>query len=155
MFQGNKPLNGSVTPGRNDGRRGFTILEVLVAMAILVIALLAIATGQTTSLQTNAYTQDSSQATASAEDIVERMRRNAANVSNYNGFDTSDGTTRPASAGILQDDYDQWSTRVQTLNNGLGVVQVAPGPLAGTSQVTVTVSWMRGVTRTVTLNTLF
>ncbi|MGC4008677.1 MAG: type IV pilus modification protein PilV [Pseudomonas sp.] len=55
---------------------GFTLLEVMIAMLILAIGLLGMASLTLTSLQTNQGAYARTQATTLAYDIVERMRAN-------------------------------------------------------------------------------
>ncbi|MDF3867492.1 type IV pilus modification protein PilV [Pseudomonas denitrificans (nom. rej.)] len=55
---------------------GFTLLEVLIAMMILAIGLLGMASLMVTSLQNNQGAYARAQATTLAYDIVERMRAN-------------------------------------------------------------------------------
>lgn len=147
-------LRNERTPVRIGGEEGFTLLEVLIASIILAIALMAIAVAEVTSVGTNRLSRTVSQATSSAEEIIERMRRNRGNLASYNGFDTNNAATRPGAAGTLQTDYDQWQARM--LSGGRGQVSVASGsPITGASLVTVTITWTEVLPRTVTLQTTF
>jgi type IV pilus assembly protein PilV len=58
--------------------RGFTLLEILVALLILTIGLLGLGTLQMTSLRYNHSALLRSQATLLAQDILDRMRANRA-----------------------------------------------------------------------------
>lgn len=61
--------------------RGFSLVEVLVALLVLSIGLLGLAALQTTSLQFNTGSYYRTQATFLAYDILDRMRANPAGVS--------------------------------------------------------------------------
>lgn len=144
---------------RRTDERGFTLLEVMIASVILGIGLLAIATGESVSIANSRVGRDVSAATAAAERIVEQMRRNQANLSSYDGFDTTDSTTRPSSAGMLQTDYDDWKAQIDRavpygLPGGRGTVTVAAGPISSVQRVTVTVTWTSTPARSVTIETL-
>ncbi|HLE93281.1 MAG TPA: type IV pilus modification protein PilV, partial [Sulfuricaulis sp.] len=56
--------------------RGFSLIEVLVALLVLSIGLLGLAALQTTSLQYNTGSYFRTQATFLAYDIIDRMRAN-------------------------------------------------------------------------------
>lgn len=70
--------------------KGFSLIEVLVALLVLSLGLLGLAALQATSLSfnTDAYTR--TQATVFAYDILDKMRANATGVSNGNYDVTSD-----------------------------------------------------------------
>lgn len=141
-----------------EGEKGFTLLEILVAAAILGFGLLAIGTGETISVGTGRTAREISIATASAEEILERMRRNPT-LGGYSGFDTANAGTQPGGAGMLRDDYDAWKARIEQpspygLPGGRGTVAVAPGPILPTQLVTVTVTWGAPL-RTVTVQAVF
>jgi type IV pilus assembly protein PilV len=62
---------------------GFGLIEILVALLILAIGLLGMASLQTTSLQQTTGSQARTQAIFLAEDLVERVRANRPNRSDY------------------------------------------------------------------------
>src|SRR3990167_4605539 len=70
-------------------QKGFSLIEVLVALLVLSIGLLGLAALQTTSLQFNTGSYFRTQATFLAYDILDRMRANSAAVadSDGNGYD--------------------------------------------------------------------
>jgi type IV pilus assembly protein PilV len=104
---------------------GFTLLEVMIAMLILAIGLLGMASLMVTSLQNNQGAYARSQATVLAYDIVERMRANRpqaeASGSPYsltsgtpaeNAKDCQQNACSPAE--IAGWDMTQWWTDLQT-----------------------------------------
>src|SRR5581483_8072873 len=132
---------------------GFTLLEVLIAVVISAISLLAIASGEMTSLNTGRGSRDLSIAAFSGQEILERMQRNRTNLLSYNGFDTNNSATRPGTAGMAQTDYDKWQTDVQMVTGGRGQITVVAGtPITSTFQVTVTVTFP---SRTLVYQTVF
>jgi prepilin-type N-terminal cleavage/methylation domain-containing protein len=147
-----------IKPELSRNAKGFTLLEVLVAATMLAIALLAMGTGELNSIGTSRLSRDVTTMTASGQEIIERIRRNKANVGSYNGFDTNNSATRPASPGILQDDYDQWKSNLTgAVSGSRGQVTVTPSsPLATTNQVSVTITWPSApLTKTITIQTVF
>ena len=74
-----------------QGARGFTMVEVLVAVLATAIGALAIAALQLTSKRANFETSQRTTAIGLANDILERMRGNGSQLSVYTNADT--GTT--------------------------------------------------------------
>ena len=128
--------------------RGFTLLEVLIAVVVLSIGLLGIAGLQSFGQQSNHSSYLRSQATALANDMIDRMRANRAGVQNgdYNAVDTTastysdpgcEGATCSSSEMAQYDMYD-WQQELATqLPTGNGTVTGA----GSGSVFTVTVMW--------------
>lgn len=76
---------------KNRAQRGFSLLEVLVALFVLAIGLLGMALLQTTGLRFNTNSHSRGQATYFAYDIIDRMRANQAGFDAGN-YDIADGT---------------------------------------------------------------
>jgi type IV pilus assembly protein PilV len=118
--------------------RGFTLVEALVALVVLSIGLLGIASMQLSSLRWNHGASMRSQATLLAYDIVDRMRANqiAANAGEY---DMALGTT-PTGATVARSDLIRWKEGlVRTLPDGDGSVT---RQLVGTTMTyVITVQW--------------
>jgi len=132
--------------------RGFTIIEVLVAMVILSVGVLGLGVLQLTALQNTQGGYLRSQATILAYDIVDSMRTNIPAVTggdyritfnaetpatvNCYGSEADCSTNQMASA-----DLNRWRT---VLSNYLpaGNGQVGTVDIGGTTQVTVAITWV-------------
>jgi len=123
--------------------RGFTLLEVLIAVVVLAIGLLGLAKLQTFGLHANHDAHLRTQATLLAYDITDRMRANRAafldasgNYITYPGGTTSkqcewDGTTVDdcTPTEMAQFDLAQWRSRVTSdLPGGAATVCLDPTP---------------------------
>lgn len=84
------------TAKRPNGNRGFSLVEVMVALLVLSIGLLGLAALQITSLQYNTGSYLRTQATFLAYDIIDRMRANSAAIVDSDG----DGYDQPASSNV-------------------------------------------------------
>ena len=86
---------------RLSGKEGFSLLEVLISLAILAVGLLALAMFQITAIKGNAIASRWTVATQLTQDQMEDFRHKAWNEiasSNTAGFDT--GTMRPVYAAL-------------------------------------------------------
>lgn len=130
--------------------KGFTLLEVMIAMVISAIGLLGLAGLQVQSLSFNNTAYIRSQATYFAYDILEKMRMNktAANAGSYDIAltDTPNsascyGTSATCSeSDFAAADKFEWYTQVaSTLPGGKSSVARATG--SGQTIVTVLVQW--------------
>ncbi len=82
--------------------KGFTLIEVLIAMLILAIGLLGLAGLQATSLRNNMSAYNRSQATLLAYDMADRMRANVADTSDLADQTASIYNTMVPTAATVQ-----------------------------------------------------
>jgi type IV pilus assembly protein PilV len=82
-------MNRSLNPPPPSCPRGFSLIEVLVALLILSIGLLGLAALQTAGMRFNTQSYQRTQAVLNAYDIIDRIRANPGgmNAGNYNDID--------------------------------------------------------------------
>jgi type IV pilus assembly protein PilV len=143
--------------------RGFSLLEVLIALVILMAGMLALAGLQTVALANNHSAYLRSQAVIQAHDMADRMYANSAGVlaGNYNAISgvlnnppvcLTTATSADVLAGIgctvaqiAQFDGDEWNrANAIVLPSGQGTVA---GP-DGSGVYTITLSWLEHETDT-------
>jgi len=126
----------------SNGRcRGFTLLEVLVAMVVLSVGLLGLSGLQTSSLRNNHSAFLRSQATLVANDILDRMRVNraVALTGAYNIDYTTAAPTTICNSGcepgdVADVDVALWRAYVGRLPGGQGEISV---DAAGVAEIKV------------------
>jgi type IV pilus assembly protein PilV len=128
-------------------QRGFSLLEVLIALLVLSIGLLGLAALQTTGLRSSQMASMRTSATTTVYDIIDRMRANPQGVidSDY----VIDSATTPSSppdcrtgscttAQLAEFDLGEWKDAIAQLPGGTGAITQA----AGTPPVnTIIVRW--------------
>ena len=132
---------------------GFTLVEVMVASAILATGILAAAAMQGIALTRNVDATELTRATNLAAEMTERIQYNRRNVGQY-VIDTSNAIPcpqNPLTQAMAQGDCNQWvallnNPQTSGLLNVRGIIAVTPpaGPvqlLLNESAVTVTVQW--------------
>jgi type IV pilus assembly protein PilV len=148
---------------RINHQSGFTLVESMIAGAILSVGVLALAGMQGIALTRNVDSTELTRATNLAAEMIERIQYNRKNIAQYNAIDTSIAIPCPQNAvtqAMAKGDCDQW---VALLSNpqasglvGVRGVITVPATLVGTLAtllnqypVTVTVSWTgaAGVTK--------
>ncbi len=114
----------------NHDQKGFTLLEVMISIAILAIGMLGIAGLNMVSIEHNNAAYLRSQAVTITQDIVERMRNNpdAVDNGNFDEVKSDEITNAPTvtcltsvsgcnSAQLADIDIGQWVQTIKTINN--------------------------------------
>jgi type IV pilus assembly protein PilV len=141
--------------------KGFSLIEVLIAITLLAIGLLAVAGMQTTAITGNSFSQTGTVAVHLAEEMVDRIRSNATTrPDRYAGVNTGSSVTALAAAleEPAETDVLGWKSRLESslLPNATGTITVDSNvPIGNTATVRVTVGWgLGGNARSVTLTTI-
>ena len=139
---------------RINHQSGFTLIEGMIAGAILSIGVLAVAGMQGIALTRNVDSTELTRATSLAAEMIERIQYNRKNIAQY-AINTSNATPCPQSAvtqAMAKGDCDQWvallsNPQASGLLSVRGVITVPAAPvgtlatLLNQYPVTVTVSW--------------
>lgn len=133
-------------------QRGFSLLEVLIALAVLSIGLLGLAALQTVGLRINHDSYQRTQATILAYDIIDRMRANSKGLTDgkYNLVLVGDNYPFPpgkncasvdcSTNDLAEYDITVWHTVLaKKLSDGKGAISTVVS--GGISTRTVTISW--------------
>jgi len=141
---------------QENKQSGFTLIEILVALIILSIGLLGMASLQINSLRSNQSAYLKSQASMLAYDIADRMRANSdrAIAGDYNAFDTDGGavpvnpnciSTAAGCNDVSQSNTDlaEWARRINGTGNAIALLPDAQGTIArGAGNLfTVSIIW--------------
>jgi type IV pilus assembly protein PilV len=137
---------------RNDG--GFTLIEAVMAGAVLAITMLGVAGFQGSSLAKNAQSKDTTVVTNFGVEMLERIQSNRQRVLDYHNIDTTASTPCPQTGTEKRQalgDCQQWHTALTASNiSGVrGTVSAvlsdpAPtlgGPSLNRTNVVITVTW--------------
>ena len=126
---------------KNHRSRGFTLLEVLVAMVVLSVGLLGLSGLQTSSLRNNHSAFLRSQATLVSNDIIDRMRanRDSALAGDYDIAYADSAPTTSCSSGcdpdeVAEVDVREWRAYVARLPGGDSQITF---PATGVAEVRV------------------
>jgi type IV pilus assembly protein PilV len=130
----------------NTRQAGFTLIDGVVALGILGVGILMAAGMQDFAMSRAREAHEQTISTGLAAEIMERMTYNRANLAAYNGIDTVNPSTRPATTQpAARGDYDQWAARLAEtgLAGARGTVNViSTGPaILNQSLVTVAINW--------------
>lgn len=101
--------------GRSHRQRGVSLIEVLIAIFVLSLGVLAMAGLQLSSMRTSQGALLRSQAASLATDMADRMRSNFTGAASYViGFADAD----PTGSTVRDVDLRDWRMRVRALPNG-------------------------------------
>lgn len=121
-----------------DRQRGFTLLEVLVALVIISIGLLGVAILQMTGLKNNHSAAYRSQASILAYQMVESMRANRKEADNGNYNIALADATPSSSSTIYNNDIINWRTALlRLLPSGNGSINY----VRATGIVRIVIEW--------------
>jgi type IV pilus assembly protein PilV len=129
-----------------DSQRGFSLLEVMIALMVLTVGLLALAAMQEFAVTRSLDANELSIATNLAAEMIERIEYNPKNVASYNGINVSSSNNIcPATPVMANGDCTQWRNRMLAtrLPSPAGTVSVTTTGPASLNQwlVTVTIRW--------------
>ena len=134
-----------------QNEEGFTLLEGMLASAILSVGLLALAGMQGIALVKNVDASELTRITTLASDMMERIQFNRRNAVAYNGIDTRSGTNCSGISGVTQPmasgDCLLWDSIVDGTQfenvRGLVTVSAVKAPTSlNQRDVTVTITWV-------------
>jgi len=122
---------------------GFSLIEVMVALLVLSIGLLGLASLQSTTVRYNYGAYLHSQATALAYDMADRMRGNR-DEALAGAYDVADFPAAPAACGVIAGgtvaarDLSAWQSALScALPEGVGRIERDPG----SNVITIGVQW--------------
>lgn len=113
--------------------RGFTLIEVLIALIVLSIGLLGIAAMYVETLRANRSALYRTQAISLASDLADRIRANRAPANNYTGTGVN--------ARAIEDLADWTDAIEEQLPGGEGVVRFRAGTAVTPALYMIQVSW--------------
>lgn len=123
-------MSATVFPSRARVKRrgrGFSLIEVLIALLVTSVGLLGLAALQVSAMKYNHNAYLRSQATFLAKDMTERMRANRV-AALGGGYDIAFGVAAPGDGLLASNDLAEWLVNVgNLLPDGQGAVVVDGG----------------------------
>jgi len=123
-------------------QRGVTLVEAMIALLVISVGLLGIASLQITAMNQNASSLHHSQAVWYAYNMSDRIRANISQFNNYVGINTDTNnynkdcmSSRCLPGDMITADAADWETMLSNLPGGVGIVS-SPG-----NELLVTVMW--------------
>ncbi len=122
-------------------QRGVTLVEAMIALLVISVGLLGIASLQLTAMNQNASSLNHSQAVWYAYNMSDRIRANISAFDSYDGIDTSGSysqdcmTSDCTTAQMVTADAADWSDMLANLPAGRGIIADSADGM------TVTVMW--------------
>ena len=120
---------------------GVSLVESMIALLVISIGLLGIASLQITAMKQNANALNHSQAVWMAYDMADRVRSNISQFANYADIDTSKGYSQDCQGAscnntqMITADAADWADLVQNLPAGRGIIT------GDATELAVTVLW--------------
>lgn len=109
-------------------QKGVSLIESMVALLVISIGLLGIASMQITAMKQNANALNHSQAVWIAYNMADRVRSNISEFTNYADIDTSKTYSQDclgascSNVQMVTADAADWSTQIQQLPAGRGMI---------------------------------
>ena len=126
---------------RANRQQGMSLVEAMISLLVISIGLLGIASLQITAMKQNATALNHSQAVWVGYNMADRIRANITQFVIYAGVDTSSTYSRDCMSGpctnvqMVESDAEEWSTQVQNLSSGRGLVT------GDATQLVIAVMW--------------
>lgn len=138
-------LGSSIRRGSRSAARGFSMIEVLIALVVLGVGLLGLALLQTTNLRFTKSANQRSQAVNLAAEMLDMIRANHSEVATYQAITPGSFASVNATAGCpssvnltSSENITRWKCEVvEALGTGSSAAVVFTAP----TDVTVTVTW--------------
>lgn len=109
-------------------QQGVTLVEAMIALLVISIGLLGIASLQLTAMNQNASSLNHSQAVWYAYNMSDRIRANLSEFDSYDGIDTSNAYAQDCASGpcstaeMITADAADWAAMVGNLPGGRGII---------------------------------